>query len=88
MVRAVLLSFFIMTGCSTQLVPQTPKQTAVVLYSQITTLAFDANDALETGLITPEQHATVYGKLNEARLLVQQGEDVSLLLTEVTELMR
>ena len=87
MIRVILLSLFLI-GCSQQLVPETANQALVIGYSQITTLAFDANEAYKSDVITAEQHAYIYEKLEAARLMIRDGEDVGALLGEVVGILK
>lgn len=63
MFKATLLSLFLLVGCSSVLIPHTGNQFQVVTYSQVISLAVEANDALREGVITAETHKDIHDKL-------------------------
>ena len=91
MIKTVLLSVFLLFGCSSQLIPQTPNQFETVTYSQVEVLAKDTKAAYESGAITLEQKNVIRGKL--VRVLELMGDASGLataatLLGEIVEILK
>ena len=65
-----------LAGCMNLAKPETPKQVQVASYSQVTTLALSANQALVDGVISAEQHKIIHDKLNAALILINETSDL------------